>query len=71
MAKTEEAIGWAVRVAGPLPYLSYYGFGYYRQWAQRECTETYHRPMRAVLLPLREYRRLKRLAGEGKARKGR
>lgn len=64
MSKTEEARGWGVRVGGPLPYLSGHVFERDREDAEMACTEPYHRPMRVVLLPLREYCRLKRLEGE-------
>lgn len=61
MKKTEEAIGWGVRVGGgPLPYLAYF-FSTKKEEANAECTEHYHRPVRVAIVPLAEYRRLKKL----------
>jgi hypothetical protein len=59
--KTEIARGWGLRVDGTVPYLAY------RMGMRKhdiECTQTYHRPVRVVLLPLAEYRRLKRIEKE-------
>lgn len=59
--KTEICRGWGLRVGGELPYLS-------KQihWNRGdvECTETYHRPVRVVLISLAEYRKLKKLEKE-------
>jgi hypothetical protein len=60
MAKTEEARGWAVRIGGRRPYLAY-EFSWYKPRIEALCCQTFQRPVRAVLLPLAEYRRLKRL----------
>lgn len=57
--KPKAEHGWGVRVNGPRPYLAQF-FSYYRAVANKECTEKYHRPVKVVLLPLAEYRRLKR-----------
>jgi hypothetical protein len=59
--KTENAIGWGRRVGGSCPYLAY---EFSRTKAEVEITQPYHRAVRVILLPLSEYRRLKRQAKE-------
>ena len=64
--KTEIAKGWGLRVGGCRPYLA---------WAIAhrkdgiKLTERYHKTARVVLVPLAEYRRMRRALqrGEGKA----
>ena len=60
--KTEPAIGYGLRVGGSLPYLAWEQF--WRLPEQVKCTERYHRPMKAVLLPYEEWRRLIKLDKE-------
>lgn len=60
--KTEEAYGWALRVGGPRPYLSWNEF--HANKKEVKCSEKYHKPMRAVLMTLREFKRLKRIERE-------
>jgi len=57
---TEEAHGFALRVGGCRPYLATL-FSAYRNEIEDAVREEYHRPMEAVIVPLREWRRLKRL----------
>lgn len=59
--KTEEARGWGLKVGGPNPYLAF-DFAYTRYEIQRLCTATYHKPVRCVLVPLAEWRRMKHTA---------
>lgn len=56
--KTEKAIGWGLRVGGPAPYLAW---TFQRLECDVVCTEPYHRRMKCVLIPLREWKRLKRM----------
>lgn len=59
--KTAEARGWGLRVGGgPCPYL-WYKFSRVKADILSECTAPYHRPMEVVMIPLREWRRLKRM----------
>lgn len=60
--KTDSATGWGMRVGGPKPYLAWGCFEYDKRAVEAECKESYHRPMKCVLVPLREYLRLKRRA---------
>ena len=58
--KTKESKGWGIRVGGPRPYLA----GVFH-WTKAETVkgweENCFRPVRVVLLPLADYRRLKRM----------
>ena len=58
--KTEEARGWGLRIGGPRPYLAW-RLTDNKADIKEVCNESFHRPVRVVLLPLAEYRRLKRL----------
>jgi hypothetical protein len=58
--KTQVARGWGLRVGGPLPYLAL-EFSLDKERMEEEVTEAYHRPVRVILVPLAEYRRLKRI----------
>ena len=62
---TEEAHGWGLLVGGPHPYLASY-FKAYK--AGIEITESYHRAVRVVLIPLAEWTRLKELEGKHASR---
>ena len=55
--KTEIAKGWALRVGGSKPYLAWGQFEYDKK--KIKCWESYHRAVKAVLVPLEEYHRLK------------
>ena len=57
---TEEARCWAMRVGGSRPYLSYWSASSKAE-IEKRISEPYQRPVRAVLVPLAEYRRLKRI----------
>lgn len=57
--KTEEAKGWGMRVGGPRPYLAYV-FDKEQSEIQKVCVASYHRPVKVVMIPLKEYRELKR-----------
>jgi hypothetical protein len=48
---TEPAVGWGLRVGGIHPYLAW-ALSFKKADLQKECTESYHRPVRVVLLPL-------------------
>jgi len=65
--KTEEAKGWGIRVGGPRPYLAYHVFHSTKEQVQSRCTEDYHKPVKVVLVPLSEWRRLKRIEKYGDA----
>ena len=45
----EPAIGWGLRVGGPLPYLAY---EFHQTKNSVELTEPYHRAVRVALVPL-------------------
>ncbi len=47
--------GWGLKVGGARPYLAQV-----LEWHKVDvpCTESYHSPVRVVLVPLAEYRRL-------------
>lgn len=69
MQKTEIRRVWAMRIGGgPLPYLAWDVCCRTKEEAQKQCTYPFHRPVRAVLIPLGEYRRL--LRESKKAKKG-
>lgn len=58
--KTEEAKGWGLRVGGCRPYLAW-DFSVEKENIEAKCGPgTYCRPVKAVLLPLGEFNRLKR-----------
>ena len=61
MSKIEEAKGWGIRVGGPSPYLAY-EFHFRKEDVLAALTEPYHRPVKVVMLPLAEWRRLKKAA---------
>ena len=58
--KTSEARGWGLRVGGPCPYI-WFKFSRTKMEIIQECTAHYHRPMEVVMVPLREWKRLKRV----------
>ena len=62
MKKAEEVHGWGLQIGGPHPYLACY-FKAYKEGI--ETTESYHRAVKVVLIPLAEWKRLKRLDMEG------
>lgn len=61
--RTSEAVGWGVRVDGPEPYLAY-EFYTNKFDAEESCDKSYHRPVRVAIIPLREFRRLRKLDRE-------
>lgn len=63
--KTEEAIGWALRVGGPLPYIGY-TFSTNKDDIEKQVVTKYHKPMKVAIVPLREWRRLKKLDAKKK-----
>jgi len=46
---TEIEVGWGLRVGGPLPYLAW---EFHRSKEGVKITESYHRAVRVVLIPL-------------------
>ena len=58
--KTEEAIGWGLRIGGSLPYLGYY-FSTIKSDIEKQMNEPYHKAVRVVMIPLAEWKRLKKL----------
>lgn len=60
--KTEEVKGWGLRVGGIRPYLAHNIFTSNKYEVERQCTANYHRPMKCVLVPLREWKSLKKKA---------
>ena len=59
--KTEIVRGWALRVGGPLPYLWGHAISYKKTDITPYVAEPFHRIVKVVMMPLAEYRRLKRL----------
>ena len=57
--KTEEARGWGIRVNDLPPRLATVFF-WSKARTKDECIDHGERPVRVVLLPLAEFRRLKR-----------
>lgn len=59
--KTKPAIGWGMRIDGPRPYLDFQF-----SWEKKHIKADYtcHRPVRVALVPLAEWKRLKRLENE-------
>lgn len=58
--KIELALGWGLRVGGPRPYIGYH---FARYSTGIPVAEKYHRAVRVAIVPLRELRRLQRIAG--------
>lgn len=46
---TEAAIGWGLRVGGPLPYIAY---EFHQKKDGVELTEPYHRAVRVAIVPV-------------------
>ena len=63
--KTEEAVGWALRVGGPLPYIGY-SFSTNKEEIEKLVVTKNHRPMKVAIIPLREWHRLKKLDAKKK-----
>ena len=59
MKKTQESRGWGLRVGGSNPYLGYH-FSIQKKDIQIKIKESYHRAVRVVILPLGEWKRLKK-----------
>ena len=47
--QTEYAVGWGLRVGGPLPYLAY---EFHLKKETVELTESYHRAVRVAIVTL-------------------
>ena len=62
--KTEVAIGWGARTGSPVPYISHV-YSARKDNIVRWCHNTSQRPVKVVLVPLAEYRRLKRIERDG------
>ena len=58
--KIEEAVGWALRVGGPLPYIGY-TFSTNKEEIEKLIVTKYHHPIKVAVVSLREWRRLKKL----------
>ena len=58
--KTEVAYGWGLRVGGGDPYLGYH-FSIDKKSIESIMTESYHRAVKVAIVPLSEWKRLKKL----------
>jgi hypothetical protein len=57
---TEPAEGWGLKVDGPRPYMAC-EFSSSELEIVKVVSQTYHKPIKVVIIPLREWQRLKRL----------
>lgn len=55
--KTEVLKCWGIRVDGPRPYIGY-DISPHKWKVEKECLESYQRPVKVVIVPLAEWRRL-------------
>ena len=62
-SRTKEVYGWGLRISRPEPHLAY-DFSFYKELIENKCPGRLYRPVKVVLLPLAEFRRLKRLANK-------
>lgn len=55
--KVEPAEGWGLRVGGCKPYIGYH-FSLNKEEIEKECTVSYRRPIRVVIVGLKEFEAL-------------